>query len=211
MNGTADPAAVAYGSYDPAENHVSNFAVLNLETNSSYADDQQMYAAGYLESAFTAAEIYDGYMNGGSLYPWGNNPPACLTNFWSAQVNYVQEMIATSTDNPLFWQELGLVMAQYSGLISGYANFHAPGQELDPIAFFLINAAGDMGDILSAACPEMAPNFEQMDKDEVLSYAHQHGHCSALVKLTGNYSQLFISHSSWFSYVGMLRIMKHCK
>jgi hypothetical protein len=34
------------------------------------------------------------------------------------------------------------------------------------------------------------------------------GHCSALVKLTGNFSELFFAHSSWFTYQSMLRVAK---
>lgn len=34
------------------------------------------------------------------------------------------------------------------------------------------------------------------------------GHCSALIKVTGNYSDLFAGHSSWFTYASMLRVYK---
>ena len=35
------------------------------------------------------------------------------------------------------------------------------------------------------------------------------GHCSGFIKVTGNYSNLFAGHSSWFTYASMLRIYKH--
>ena len=37
----------------------------------------------------------------------------------------------------------------------------------------------------------------------------ERSHCSGLIKVTGNYSELFAGHSSWFSYSSMLRIFKH--
>ncbi len=40
---------VATGTYEPGNMHPSNFGVLKIETNSSYSDADQMYAAGYLE------------------------------------------------------------------------------------------------------------------------------------------------------------------
>ena len=58
VSGAADASAAAFGSYDPAENHISNFAVLKVQTNSSYSDLQQMYAAGYLEAAFTTQGMH---------------------------------------------------------------------------------------------------------------------------------------------------------
>lgn len=33
-------------------------------------------------------------------------------------------------------------------------------------------------------------------------------HCSALVKLTANLSELFAAHVTWTEYVGMLRVYK---
>lgn len=34
------------------------------------------------------------------------------------------------------------------------------------------------------------------------------GHCSALIKLTDDMSDVFLSHNSWFEYSAMLRIYK---
>jgi hypothetical protein len=35
------------------------------------------------------------------------------------------------------------------------------------------------------------------------------GHCSALIQVTGDLSQLLFAHSSWFVYASMLRTYKH--
>lgn len=35
------------------------------------------------------------------------------------------------------------------------------------------------------------------------------GHCSALVKVLGDYSDLFMGQSAWFDYSAMNRIYKH--
>lgn len=50
-----------------------------------------------------------------------------------------------------------------------------------------------------------------MTPREIERYTQANGHCSALIKLTGDFKELFMSHSSWFRYQAMTRIMKHCK
>lgn len=52
--GVADPHGVAMATYTDADLHPSNFGVLDVSTNSTFADSQQMFAAGMLEGALTA-------------------------------------------------------------------------------------------------------------------------------------------------------------
>ena len=209
MLGIVDPDAAAYGSFDPATNHVSYFAVLKIETNPAYLDNEQMFAAGFLEGALTAPNIWYMYNNVLSTYKWAaTGPPSCLTDFLDAQEAYVRAMVATSNDNRIFWDQLGLLMNQYDGLRAGY---NATGNNtLTEFAFQMLNGVGDFFDIIPAVCKEYRPNFENMTKPEIDEYIRTHGHCSALVKLTGDYSQLFMAHSSWYIYQAMDRIFKHC-
>ena len=109
-----------------------------------------------------------------------------------------------------YWQQLGVVMAQYDGLQAGYAAHHQPGQELVPFAFFMLNGCGDLFDLLPATSPSLQTDFTKMTPNQLHEHVATSGHCSALVKVTGDFSQLFMAHSSWFRYQAMLRIMKHC-
>ena len=85
----------------------------------------------------------------------------------------------------------------------------APGQNLSDFAFQILNGDGDLFDIIPAACPSLAPDFDHMSQPEFEDYIHTHGHCSAIVKIADDFSQLFMSHSSWYTFVAMTRIMKH--
>jgi hypothetical protein len=122
--------------------------------------------------------------------------------------------------------------AQYDGLVAGYAAFAPPANQLPDFAFVLLNGCGDFFDVIPAACPSERPkyvtavivvllllgcvyfdshlcSFDAMNKTEFDEYTHTHGHCSAIVKIPGDFSQLFMSHSSWFIFQNMNRIMKH--
>jgi hypothetical protein len=81
-------------------------------------------------------------------------------------------------------------MSQYDGLMDGYEcsmqllllcidtssffrsyNAHAQtNKTLDAFAFFILNGDGDIDDILTAACPSLAPDWDHMNKTEFLSY-----------------------------------------
>ena len=211
MLGSIDTTAAAYGSYDPATNHVSYFAVLKIETNPSYSDEDQMYAAGYLEGALTSNDSYALWQNLLDSYKWPNNvPPACIANFFAENDKYMRSMVATSEDNRPFWDYLGLVLNQLDGLSAGYNVTALPEQPLTPFAFSVMSALGDLGDVKHGACNESRPDFANMTQQEFELYGAENGHCSALIRVTGDFSQMFMAHSTWGIYQTMNRIFKHC-
>eukprot|EP00048_Salpingoeca_helianthica_P016501 m.232648 g.232648 ORF g.232648 m.232648 type:complete len:533 (-) comp18811_c0_seq1:170-1768(-) len=207
--GIVDRSGAAYGSYDSGVNHPSNFGVLKIESNATYEDNVQMFAAGYLEGALTQSDIYDMYVN--MLSTWSSlrpSPPANLTKFLAQQDQWVRENIQKRTHDP-YWVQLGGVMAQYDGLRAGYSARADSKHELDPFAFFLLNGCGDLFDLIPATSPKMAKNPFEMEPEQLERHVFESGHCSALVKLTADFSQMYMAHSSWFRYQAMLRIMKH--
>ena len=48
-----------------------------------------------------------------------------------------------------------------------------------------------------------------MTHSEFELYVNTHGHCSAIVKVADDFSQIFMSHATWEGYNTMNRIMKH--
>lgn len=48
-----------------------------------------------------------------------------------------------------------------------------------------------------------------MEPTEVSEHLERNGHCSALIKIKDDLSDLLFGHSSWFSYSNMNRIYKH--
>jgi hypothetical protein len=42
--------------------------------------------------------------------------------------------------------------------------------------------------------------WEALDAEALELHLASRGHCSALIKVTGNYSDLLLSHSSWFTF-----------
>jgi hypothetical protein len=89
--------------------------------------------------------------------------------------------------------------------------FHFPLNWPPPSTLSRLYLPPDLFDLIPLTIEAERPNFTNMTHHEIERYTQTNGHCSALVKLTGDFQDLFMSHSSWFRYQAMTRIMKHCK
>jgi hypothetical protein len=73
-----------------------------------------------------------------------------------------------------------------------------------------LNGVGDFFDLIPATNPSARFPWESdLTPEQVRMQLAKQGHCSVLVKLPYDYSDLFSSHSSWFTYGAMNRIFKH--
>lgn len=71
-----------------------------------------------------------------------------------------------------------------------------------------LNAIGDLIDLLGALTNEL-PDWDRMTPEEIMLKITEMNHCSGLIRVTGNLTELFAAHSAWFTYGAMLRIYKH--
>ncbi|EGD71986.1 phospholipase B-like protein B, partial [Salpingoeca rosetta] len=204
-----DLNAAAFGSFDAAKNHKSGFGVLQIESNSEETGDRQYYAAGFLEGYLTHSEIYNHHINVLAVFSdLANGPSPELKSYINNQTQWIKKQLANNPSDR-YWRQVGMILQQYDGLMDGY-NAAAPAdKQLESFAFFILNGCGDLFDLLPKYQTKQFPNFDNMTKPEFDLYRSQTGHCSALVKLTGDFSQLFMAHSSWFRYQVTNRIYKH--
>lgn len=79
---------------------------------------------------------------------------------------------------------------------------------LTPWAFTMLNAMGDLFDIIPAVSKNKRPSFDKMTLEQLRQYSNKNGHCSALIRITPGLEEVFVGHTSWFTYSAMLRIMK---
>lgn len=192
-----------------AGNHASGFGVLQLESNAGETGLRQYYAAGFLEGYLTQAQIFDHHTNVLSVFSeLKNGPSKELTAYISNQTQWMDNQIKANPSDR-FWQQVAMVLEQYRGLMDGYNSAAPSDKQLESFAFFILNGCGDLFDLLPKYQTQSFPDFMSMTKEEFDLYQSENGHCSALVKLTGDYSELFMSHSSWFQYQVTNRIMKH--
>ena len=106
----------------------------------------------------------------------------------------VQEHAATdddrehaATDDDSYWASVGLVYAQYDGLVAGYRSDPAKAV-LTPLQILLIGMSVELDDILAAVKPSSRPDYASMRARDFHDYVLTHSHCSAMVKVTADLS-----------------------
>jgi hypothetical protein len=213
--GVLDPSGVAWArSVDMADAVTSAFGELTVKTSGTYTDTQQMYAAGYVEGALTAARIYQHYVNTTAWlvknFKGGSIPPA-FVEWFATQDQWARQNVASNTSSAI-WRSVGLVLSQFDGLVAGYNSVASSGSNSTPpltvFQFQQLGAMGDWLDLIPALSPGDAPQWENMTDAELMDRVVKSTHCSALVKVNADLTELFFAHSAWFIYQSTIRIWK---
>lgn len=210
--GISQGGHVATGSYSDGTNHKSNFGQLYIETSPTFSDDEQGFAAGFVEGFLTAERTYQHAYNMACQVDCSGIAPPEVKEYFSAQDKWIRENIKQLSDSDDMWAFMSVLVNQLDGLMAGYAASEF-GKEnpMDPWLFTMVNAMGDLFDIIPATSKSKRPDFARMTHSEIRKYFNRNGHCSALIKATDDLSDIYVGHSSWFTYSAMLRIFKTYK
>ena len=209
--GKMDKSAAAWGNFTDQTMHPSAFGELFVFTNGeSFNDTVQMYAAGYLEGSLTYVRNYQHWEN---LQSYVNanfkndQMPAIIGQWMNEQDAWVRQNIASNHSD--LWQQMANLYAQFDGLVAGHTAHAGSLYKMSRLDFMVTNGIGDLLDLIPALDPSVQPDWARMTEQEMIAAIALRGHCSGFIKVTGNYSDLFAGHSSWFTYSSMLRIFKH--
>ena len=212
VSGAQDPAAVAWGYYKDmaAGPTVSGFGQLSISTSATFNDTTQMYGAGYLEAALTQERIWSHTNN---AMAWissqfkGGVIPQNVKDFFVTQDQWTRAQIASNTSD--HWVGMGSILAQFDGMVAGYMALAPANETLTLFQLQSVGAIGDYLDLITALSPADRPQYDNMTDSELMAFVRKNNHCSALVKVTGDLSELFFAHVAWFIFQSMTRIFKH--
>ena len=223
--------AIASGKFTESLN-TTGWHLLEIQTNSSFSDEQQAFAAGYLEGTLTASQIWLTAGNLGANASFDVN----LNAFFDANTAFIRASIAANVADP-WWHHVALVFAQLDGMFYGYTAAAPASQALPFHAFFSMAVGCDLEDIVPAvhlqarraagsvgwqggvALPEgpqraarrKAAGFPAPPPavvNELGIIEVDAGHCSSLVVVTPGNTELLTAQSTWASFENMLRIYK---
>ena len=97
---------VAQAEYSPASEHISNFAQLSVKTTAGFADNDQAFAAGFLEGYLTAESIHQHYANMLCQVDCTGYVSPELKEFFTKQDSWTRQQIKANPDCP-YWNYIG--------------------------------------------------------------------------------------------------------
>jgi hypothetical protein len=176
---------VAFGTYNDTMD-TTGWGILHIETNTNFEDTIQAYGAGYLEAAFTQTRVYQMYENLFDFYfPNETDVPENIQNWFTLQDSWMRQMIQSNpSDN--YWQAVALIISQYDGFVAGYQD-NSNGYPLELVAFQVLNAAGDLLDLIPALNETKRTKWNELSEKEFRMEWALNGHCSALIKVTSHF------------------------
>mmetsp|Transcript_22079 Transcript_22079/g.43444 ORF Transcript_22079/g.43444 Transcript_22079/m.43444 type:complete len:596 (+) Transcript_22079:294-2081(+) len=202
---------VAWGSFDDGLN-MTGWGVLKIHTNSSFSDEEQAYAAGVLEGYLTAEHIYTTSRDVVQAIFNADQMPEKVSEFMKKQESWTRDSIKKNKAHDSLWRHVGFVMAQYDGLQAGYAKRASKDvPKLESWNFAMLNGVGDLIDLKQAlnSTKRHGTDFHKMKRRDAELLHARSTHCSALVKVTADFSDILMGHSSWYVFANTNRIFKH--
>ena len=214
--GTLSDKGTAQGVFSPGERSVSDFGSLSLTTSAQAPDETQMWALGFAEGVLTAQEIAHEVENirWPILVHYGHLPSTDpqdfpeLTDWLERNDAWTRSQAEKHAATSPFWRAQRLVTLQFDGLLAG-VTAGAPELNITRWDIQLLNGVGDFFDLIPATTPSARLDFNALSDAELGEYIFNAGRCSGLIKVLPDFSNIFFSHSSWWSYHSMIRMMKH--
>lgn len=137
-----------------------------------------------------------------------NTIPPQFETWFATQDAWARQNVAANASSPI-WLGFGLVLSQFDGLVAGYNAVAGQTKPLSVYQMQELNAAGDWLDLIPALSPSDSWDWTTMSDDDLMSRVRKTTHCSALVKVNGDLSEMWFAHAAWFIFQSTTRIFKH--
>ncbi|CAN7985572.1 unnamed protein product [Ixodes hexagonus] len=198
-NGKPDQGAVAWATFQNDINF-SGWTFLEVESNASYPDGVQAYAAGAVEAYLTHDLMEQQYNNMYARY-CDKQPEYCerLEKFLLENLNYSDSQAHLHESTDPYWHMVHLQMKQLAGLSDHFENktLNVSNEYLNVTRALFFNVEGDLMDLEKV--------FGRVEDEESIG---QTPACSVLIKAGPDNDDILFAHETWFSYKSMLRIEK---
>lgn len=161
---------------------------IHIWTNPESPSYNQMYCAGFADAYLTRDRIQEYFYLFKEMQTKSRNGQWNITwtNWFSQNINYMRRMTANPHDE--YWNRTRLIMAQFDGMVRGYAEASKPGDlAISELDFWIMQSAGDLDDL--------AEIFERGSRIPELTLK-----CTGLIKIAENYSDVYFAQDTWSDY-----------
>ena len=215
IEGVFDKTATAYAIYT-ASYETKGWDFLTLSSyegkDDKYSDEVKNYAMGYLEGVLTYKRIYAAYYNLNNYKYYKNNGimPNSTYEFFQKNLQFMRSMTSKYKDIDPYWHEVNNLYMQMRGLHAGYNSMAPASEKIDLVHFQTVVSLGDVDEIANWK-KENRPDFSKMNTDELIEYLALRSHCSAMLKVADDFSDVLFGHNTWTTYNKLIRIFKEYK
>jgi len=176
-----------------------------------YSDDLKSYSMGYLEGVITYEKIWNHYSNQ-KRYIFFDKPnfemPKSTRAFLTENAQFIREMGIYHGATDPYWYHANLIHRQLEGLLDGYNHMQTDdSKKLTLEDLNICNANGDLSE-LNYYNKTLRPDFKTMKHHEISDHIEENSHCSALIKVAPDFSDVWFGHNTWTNFSSMMRIFK---
>lgn len=131
--------------------------------------------------------------------------PSDTAKFLNDNIAWVRRQVSAHPDDSL-WVNVGLQLTMLEGLLAGYnADPSVKDTPLTMTDMWALNSDGDLEEIVTITDSIKAAKIK---KGLPVTIQPTGTHCSVLVKVTDDFSNIIMAHTTWEDFVQMLRIYK---
>ena len=213
--------SLAYANYTPSyeKDGWDHLTVSSSDKSESiYSDYTKHYGMGYLEGYITYKRIYDHYRNNNNYKFHKNNGvmPEYLEKFFSSNLEFIKKMGILYGDTDPYFHEAYNYYNQLIGILDGYNtrvkeekrnNISFEIEKITLTHFMAIISVGDI-DELEYLNKSNRPNYKNMTSEQIKKYVTERMHCSSLIKVAPDFSNVWFGHSTWSGYNRLIKMFK---
>ena len=213
ISSSIDKDAVASATYiNSYETKGWDFLTISSyeKSDNKYDDSIKSYAMGYLEGILNKDRIFSVYRNLMYFSFYDNNIelPDSLIEYLSKNLEYMKMKSLENKDTDPYWEHVYYIYQQMLGMFDGYNSIAEKEKKIGLIYFQMVVANADIEDAVYYNNITKRPNFKNMTLEEIKTFTALHTHCSALIKVANDLSDIWIGHNTWTTYGTMIRTFK---
>jgi hypothetical protein len=207
-----DTSGYAWGTWNASIFDIG-WHSLHITGNPSVPEPDMMRCAGAVEGYLSHSAIYDHFIAILQMYGWSLTAPHYpdgWKEYMQANIDYVNQSVQACLEVG-YWQTIGLVFKQFEGLVEGYA-IAGGDQNMTVIDHWILQSEGDLGDVSNvvsrwASGGGGGPTV-RLSREDLANPPVDNEHCTGLIKLTKNFSDIYFAHDAWSNYSDMFGTLK---